>query len=252
MKASIAELVQLPGVWRGGELEHSMHPSIATGYPRLDAELPGGGWPTGTLSEVLHDGVGIGEITFLAGALARAAEGDRLIAWVNAPYLPYAPALAQAGIPLARCLVIRPANRDDALWSAEQALKSGACGAVLLWQGEEGEARRHDEYAWLRRLQMAAESGRAMAIHFRSTAAERLSTPAHLRVVLAKEDGALKVRIPKRRGPPLTRAVSLEVGMAHKRNALPGLPARQQAGKPHLLPVPLPREREAQPHLLAR
>jgi cell division inhibitor SulA/protein ImuA len=108
MKASIAELVQLPGVWRGGELEHSSQSSIATGHASLDAELPGRGWPTGTLSEVLLDGVGIGEVTFLAGALARAAEGKRLIAWVNAPYLPYAPALAQAGIPLGRsrgCLV---------------------------------------------------------------------------------------------------------------------------------------------------
>ena len=244
MKASIAELVQLPGVWRGGELEHSSQPAIATGHARLDAELPGRGWPTGTLSEVLHDGVGIGEVTFLAGALARAAEGKRLIAWVNAPYLPYAPALAQAGIPLDRCLVVRPANREDALWAAEQALKSGACGAVLLWLGEDGAARRHDEYAWLRRLQMAAESGRAMAIHFRSAAAERLSTPAHLRVVLAREDGALQVRIPKRRGPPLPRAILLGVGMTHRR--------KQQTGKPHLLPGPLPTEREKQLHVLAR
>jgi hypothetical protein len=104
------------------------------------------------------------------------------------------------------------------LWTAEQALKSGACGAVLLWLGEDGAARRHDEYAWLRRLQMAAESGRAMAIHFRSAAVERLSTPAHLRVVLAREDGVLKVRIPKRRGPPLTRPVSIGVGASYRRN----------------------------------
>lgn len=235
MKASIAELVQLPGVWRGGELEHSSHPSIATGHAGLDAELPRRGWPTGTLSEVLHDGVGIGEVGFLAGALARAADGNRLIAWVNAPYLPYAPALAQAGIPLDRCLVVRPANREDALWAAEQALKSGACGAVLLWLGEEGGARCHDEYAWLRRLQMAAESGRAMAIHFRSTAAERLSTPAHLRVVLARQDGALKVRIPKRRGPPLTRPVPLNAGVTPRQAAL--LVQRPVAASPvlHLL-----------------
>ena len=246
MKASIAELVQLPGVWRGGELEHSSQPSFATSHARLDAELPGRGWPTGTLSEVLHDGVGIGEVTFLAGALARAAEGKRLIAWVNAPYLPYAPALAQAGIPLDRCLVVRPANREDALWAAEQALKSGACGAVLLWLGEDGGARRHDEHAWLRRLQMAAESGRAMAIHFRSAAAERLSTPAHLRVVLAREDGALEVRIPKRRGPPLIRAVSLGVGMTHP---LPGPLPREREKQ---LPGPLPRVREKQLHVLAR
>jgi hypothetical protein len=33
-----------------------------------------------------------------------------------------------------------------------------------------------------------------------------------LRVVLAREEGILKVRIPKRRGPPLILPVALEVG----------------------------------------
>ena len=202
MKASVAELLQFPGVWRGGELEQATHPVHATGHAPLDAELPGGGWPTGTLSEVLHDGAGLGEVSFLAASLARAAEGNRLLAWVNAPYLPYAPALAHARIPLERCLIVRPADRDDALWSAEQAMKSGACGAVLLWIEQ-----FKGEYAWLRRLQMAAESGRTMAVLFRSTAAERSSTPSHLRVVLSNAAGELKVRIPKRRGPPLIHPV---------------------------------------------
>jgi len=203
LKATIAALTQLPGVWRGGELEHVIHPTIPTGHRVLDRELPGGGWPMGTLSEVLHDGVGIGEVGFLSGALARAAEGDRLLAWINAPHLPYAPAIAQAGIPLERCLVVRPANREDAMWAAEQALKSGACGAVLFWLGQ------MKDYAWLRRLQMAAEAGRAMAVCFRPTEAGSLSTPAHLRVVVSSEDGALEVRIPKRRGPPLATPIRL-------------------------------------------
>ena len=202
MKASVAQLVQFPGVWRGGELEHAVHPVLATGHARLDAELPGGGWPTGTLSEVLHDGAGIGEVSFLAGALARAADDNRLLAWIGAPYLPYAPALAQAGIPLDRCIVVRPAQREDALWAAEQAMKSGACGAVLLWM-----ERFQEEYAWLRRLQMAAEAGRAMAVLFRSTAAERFSTPSHLRVAVSCPGGELHFRIPKRRGPPLTQPI---------------------------------------------
>ena len=205
MKVSVAELTKFPGVWRGGELEHAAQPTVSTGHAALDRELPGGGWPTGTLSEVLHDGVGIGEVAFLAGALARASDGDRMIGWINPPHLPYAPALAQSGLALDRCLVVRPANRDDALWATEQALRSGACGAVLFWLG-------HDEYAWLRRLQMAAEAGRAMAVMFRSTAAERLSTPAHLRVVVSRANGELKIRIQKRRGPPLITPISLAIG----------------------------------------
>jgi cell division inhibitor SulA/protein ImuA len=205
MKATVAQLAQLPGVWRGGELEHVAHPVVATGHAALDRELPGGGWPTGTLSEVLHDAAGIGEVSFLAGALARASEGERMVAWIDPPHLPYAPALAAAGIALERCLVVRPAHRDDALWAAEQALRSGACGAVLFWLAK-------DDYAWLRRLQMAAEAGRAMAVLYRSTAAERLSTPAHLRVVLARREGDLHVRIPKRRGPPLTAPLRIGIG----------------------------------------
>jgi hypothetical protein len=205
MKATVAQLARLPGVWRGGELEHAMQPVVATGHASLDRELPGGGWPTGTLTEVLHDAAGIGEVSFLAGALARASRDDRLIAWIAPPHLPYAPALAAAGIPLDRCLVVPPAHRDDSLWAAEQALRSGACGAVLFWLP-------NDEYAWLRRLQMAAEAGHAMAVLFRSTAAERLSTPAHLRVALSRERGALEVRIPKRRGPPLATPIRLAIG----------------------------------------
>jgi hypothetical protein len=221
MKASVAELTKFPGVWRGGELENVVHATVATGHGALDRELPGGGWPMGTLSEVLHDGVGIGEVSFLSGALARASEGDRMIAWVNPPHLPYAPALGQAGLPLDRCLVVRPANREDALWAAEQALRSGACGAVLFWLGAlQGDRPRRgfDEYACLRRLQMAAEAGRGMAVFFRSTAAEKISTPAHLRVVLSREAGALALRIPKRRGPPLVSPIPLGVA-PHKRAA---------------------------------
>ncbi len=214
MKPNAARLAQLPGVWCGGEIEQVARPVVATGHPALDRELPGGGWPMGTLSEVLHDAVGIGEVAFLAGALARAShDGDRMIAWLNPPHLPYAPALAQAGIPLVRCTVVRPAHREDALWAAEQALRSGACGAVLLWpdslHGDRG-ARGGSEYAWLRRLQMAAQAGRSMAVLFRSTAAERLSTPAHLRVVITREGGVARLRIPKRRGPPLLVPIAID------------------------------------------
>jgi cell division inhibitor SulA/protein ImuA len=220
-KASVAELAKLPGVWRGGELEHAAQPAIATGHAALDRELPGGGWPTGALSEVLHDGVGIGEFAFLVTALARSSQGGRSIAWVDPPHLPYAPALAHAGIDLPRCLVVKPKDREDALWACEQVLRSGACGAVLSWLA-------HEEYAWLRRLSMAAEAGRAMAILFRSTAAERSSTPAHLRVVLSRNGEFLEIRIPKRRGPPLVAPVRLLVG-TRRRGPMARAPRRDSS-----------------------
>ena len=51
-------------------------------------------------------------------------------------------------------LVIRPRAGLDMLWAMEQALRSGACGAVLGWTGAA------DDQA-LRRLKLAAEEGRS-------------------------------------------------------------------------------------------
>ncbi len=247
MKASVADLARLPGVWRGGELEHAVHEVAATGHAALDRELPGGGWPIGTLSEVLHDEAGIGEVGFLAGALARASEGGRMIAWVNAPHLPYAPALHAAGIALERCVVVRPAQREDALWSAEQALRSGACGAVLLWLASAmSPARaRSGDYAWLRRLQLAAQAGRSLAVLFRPAADEAISTPAHLRVVLAREQGALLLRIPKRRGPPLAAPIPLDAGWRSRASPAPQPTTSQPS------PVPLHADLRALPRIAA-
>jgi hypothetical protein len=59
---------------------------------------------------------------------------------------------------------------------------------------------------------MAAESGRCMAVYFRPLSAEKFSTPAHLRVALTREGTSLKVRIPKRRGPPLATPIRLAIG----------------------------------------
>ncbi|MCF8175433.1 MAG: hypothetical protein K9K30_09360 [Burkholderiaceae bacterium] len=37
-------------------------PTFASGFLRIDAELPGGGWPRGALTELLAEHEGIGEL----------------------------------------------------------------------------------------------------------------------------------------------------------------------------------------------
>lgn len=225
---AVVDPARLPGVWRAGQLDRGVPAGIPSGHPALDAELPGGGWPRATLVEVLHDGVGLGEVSLLFGALRAVAREGRAIAWVNPPHLPYAPALAAAGVALEACLVVRPATAEDALWSADQALRSGACGAALFW------LPGRTDYAALRRLQMAAESGRCLAVLFRSTAALAQPTPAHLRVQVATEAGRLLVSLPKRRGPPLFRPVVLGDRFLFPRldGDRFGLPAREEEPVP--------------------
>src|SRR5512140_469667 len=195
-------LDQHPGIWRGGEFARTACPGIASGFAALDAELPGGGWPCGALTEILSQHEGIGELRILGPALAQLASQGKFIAWIAPPYLPYAPALAAAGIALERVLIVKTAKESDSLGAPEQALDSAACGGVLAWP-------RDNRYTQLRRLQLAAEGGRCLAVLFRSPQAAYEPSPAVLRIALATSAGGLALSILKRRGAPLSRPILL-------------------------------------------
>jgi hypothetical protein len=202
MPSLAAELEHHPGIWRGSELARTGCPGIATGFAALDAELPGGGWPCAALTEILPQHEGIGELRILGPALAQLAAQGKFIAWIAPPYLPYAPALAAAGIDLERVVIVKTTRDGDSLWAAEQALRSAACGGVLAWP-------REIRFAQLRRLQLAAEGGRCLVVLFRPTQAAREPSPAALRIALATSAGGLALSILKRRGAPLSRPILL-------------------------------------------
>ena len=197
---SLATILQTGRVWRGASVSAGGQAGLPSGFAALDEQLPGGGWPAGVLTEILPAHEGIGELRLLGPALARLSAQGRTLAWIAPPYLPYAPALAAAGIALPRIVIVRTANARDALWAAEQALRSNACGAVLCWL-------ERPRYPDLRRLQVAAEGGDAAGFVFRKPVAVNESSPAPLRLSLATDAGGLAVHILKRRGGPLTRPV---------------------------------------------
>ena len=200
--SSLSAVLERHDVWRGDSLNHANVRTVASGFPQLDAELPGGGWPAGALTEIFPAHEGIGELRLLGPALAAlAARGEPLV-WIAPPHLPYAPALAAAGMDPGKLVIVRTGSGRDALWAAEQALRSNACGAVLAWP-------RRIKYAELRRLQLAAEGGRAAAFLFRPASAARESSPAALRLALETSCGGLALRLLKRRGGPLASPVML-------------------------------------------
>ena len=200
--ASLAAVLDRPDVWRGDALSRSHAPGIPSGSSALDAELPGGGWPPGALTEIFPAHEGIGELRLLGPALAALVQRGARLVWIAPPYLPYAPALAAAAIDPASLLIVRVASPKDALWAAEQALRSNACGAVLAWP-------RFAKYADLRRLQIAAEGGGAPAFLFRPEAAAGESSPAALRIADDTAGGGLALRLLKRRGAPLASPILL-------------------------------------------
>ena len=90
-------------VWAGARFAAPSQPAVPTGYPALDAQLPGGGWPACGLTELLFDAPGSGEWRLLAPAL-RTQAAARPVVCVAPPLQPYAPALQGLSLPLQRSL----------------------------------------------------------------------------------------------------------------------------------------------------
>ncbi len=192
---TLADLLADARVWKLADPSAAPpRPVWSTGRSALDARLPGGGWPTASLVEVLIDDTGFGEVQLFLPALVacqrHAGAAGPWLVWIAPPHEPYAPALAQQGIDLSRLLIVRPAGAIEALWAAEQALSSGACAAVLLWL-------KGTDDRWLRRLKLAAETGGALGVLFRPERHRFESSPAALRLSMTRDEHGTRLELLK-------------------------------------------------------
>lgn len=160
-----------PALWRASQLARGSGRTVAAGEETLAGELPGGGWPLGTLVELLVQQPGVGELRLLPDALL--ALGEKPIALLSPPHPPQALALGNWGIPAERLLWLRPQRTADLLWAAEQLLRAGTCGAVLCWQ-------QHVRGESLRRVHLAAQTSETLFCLVRPSACARDSSPAPL------------------------------------------------------------------------
>jgi len=217
-----------PDLWLGHQLGRTSAQTVASGFARLDAELPDGGWPRGALSELLLAHPGVGEMRLLAPALVATQRDGRLVMLFDPPAALAAAALATLGFAVDELLVVvtRSGLGRDGLWALEQALKSGHVGAIVAWLPQRLRAER------LRRLQLAAHRHDGVAFVLREAAAAARPTAAPLRVALhAGGADRVELRILKRRGPPLESPLELELpsvlSAAARRRSANGSKARR-------------------------
>jgi hypothetical protein len=203
MGAALDAILNHPAVWRGSDCARVAVPSIASGFPELDAVLPGGGWPAAALTEIYAERPGIGEMQLFMPAAARLTCAGRSIVLVAPPHIPYAPALGAHGIRLSRLILVRASSTEERFWACEQALRSPGCGAVLAWIGRASQLA-------LKRLQLASEGRNTATLIFRSSRAVPAS-PAALRVHVSRAQSRTVVRILKRRGSDLPAPIVLDL-----------------------------------------
>jgi len=219
-----------PALWRAHQLGRQQGDAWASGFPALDAELPGGGWPARVLSELLLPHAGIGEMRLLAPALVAAQQRRGCVMLFDPPAAPCAWVLGAFGLDLRQLFVLRsreaarrrsPLPAADLLWALEQSLRSGQLGAVLAWLPTRLPADA------LRRLQLAAQAHDGPAFLLRDLALRSAPSPAPLRLLLrAAGPDAMRVQFLKRRGPPLAQPLTIELA------PVLSAPARARALRP--------------------
>lgn len=197
---ALESLLQDRRVWRG-QTTVAPPSTQPTGHEGIDRRLPGGGWPEHALSEILIAAPGVGELQLLWPTLARLTSMGERVVLVAPPCIPYPAAWLAAGVDINQLSIIKAEPRD-ALWAAEQCLRSGSCGAVLCWPENASDRA-------LRRLQVAAETGQTLAFAYRTLEEACNPSPAALRLAVHCTE---EVRILKCRGG-VAPAVSIALGV---------------------------------------
>ena len=162
----------------------------SSGFSELD-DLLGGGFPPHGVVEMESIG-SIGELRLLAPYL-KATQTNGVTAFIQPPALVNSLFLHYIGLDINQVWVVNPTHPKDALWAAEQCLKSGVCSNVLLWQ-EELEIHQ------VKRLQVASEQGTCPLFMLKPNMTNRLSLPVSLSLKLQGNVQGVKVEVLKRKG----------------------------------------------------
>ena len=183
--------------WESDDLEGSEfrgYPLVSsTGWPQLDVIFPEGGLRQGMLLECLGQVQG-GGVALLALWLARqmfTAEslpkrdsgnpkvrtGGVFVVFDNDGKL-YPPAIAALGMSLEQVMIVTPQNKKDLYWALDQVLRCPAVSAV--WSCLSKISSRD-----FRRLQLAAEAGRALGVLVRDEKFKKTPTWAHVRLLIS-------------------------------------------------------------------
>lgn len=201
-----------PQVWWGDTLGQTAVSAWPSGHARLDAHLPGGGWPRQAMTEVLQPPGLAAEWRLLAPALSALVARGASVLMIGPQHEPHLPGLAQWGLPPERVVWVHPATHTQRLWATEQALKADSLTAVLSWLPQAQPEQ-------LRRLQTCAARHQGLLFVFRPLSAASASSPAPLRLSLAldAEQADLQVRLLKRRGTTLHDSIPVQVPVAWRR-----------------------------------
>jgi hypothetical protein len=237
---SLADILADARVFRLKDASAALsRPVWSTGRSSLDARLPGGGWPTASLIEVLLDSPGLGRGTAALGpgaaglgpGAARLGPGAAGLGPGAAGLGPGAAGLGEVQLFLPALVECQRQRDGDSPWIvwiapphepfapalAQQGIElrrlivvRPASAVEALWAAEQALSSgvcaavllwlKGTDDRWLRRLKLAAEAGGALGVLFRPERHRFESSPASLRLLLTRGDREPRLEIIKVQG----------------------------------------------------
>lgn len=179
-------------------IREATHPALtlsaglSSGFAHLDRLLPGGGWPTGGVTEIVARRGHVNPASLLLPALAPLSWEGRWVSWIGGD-CPERGELQRYGFDTSRVLTVHPRHGDEPLRLAEQALAAGNCGAILVC------LERLERFA-VSRLQQAVRGGDTAVFVFLPHSATIQPLAGELRVYVSTHSRRLAVEILACRG----------------------------------------------------
>ncbi|OWQ46566.1 hypothetical protein CDL60_13965 [Roseateles noduli] len=168
-----------------------------TGFAELDAVLPGNGWPCAALTEVLVSQFSVVEFRLLASVISTLTRRGHTVALVGPSLSPHMPGLRHEGVDERYLVWVDVDTPKDRLWSTEQLVKAGSCGAIVAWL----PLVRAEQ---IRRLQVLSARCKGPVFVCRPESAARDASAASLRIAVHVDtDWQITVEVIKRKGPPM-------------------------------------------------
>jgi protein ImuA len=190
-------------LWRGDQLGTPVSKTVSSEFPALDAELPGGGWPCHSLTELLQPQPTVAEWRLLAPAMRRVVAQGGHILLIGPPKAPHLPGLQPLGVDERHLIWIQADAPAERLWATEQLIRANAAGLLVSWLPQ---ARQEQ----IRRLQVCAQACDGPVFLCRPDSAIHEPSAAPLRVELRVGlDWELHLRLLKRKGPTHEGVLSL-------------------------------------------
>jgi protein ImuA len=191
-------------LWHGHEVGTLTTSVVSSGFSSLDQELPGGGWPCQSLTELLQAQPAVLEWRVLVPALRTVTAMKQTVVVVSPPLPPHMPGLQQLGLDERQFIWIDARTPAHKLWSVEQLLKANACGALVAWLDQVRPTQ-------IRMLQLCAKRFEGVAFICRPEVARHEASAAPLRVHASLgRDWQLQVQVLKRRGPVHDGVIELQ------------------------------------------